>query len=149
MFICLAVLGLSCRMWNISSLCSLFSLYSWLCSGSCIHHSPTTCFLTTFYIFRCLWEYSLEKAMVIDSNILTKIIPWTEESGGLQWSQRVRHDVMQRSLVGCSPWGRKESDTTEQLIWSDLIWITLFYWNIPSILFFFLFSFTLLFIFNA
>ena len=32
--------------------------------------------------------------MVIYSNILTKIIPWTEESGGLQWSQRVRHDVM-------------------------------------------------------
>ena len=27
----------------------------------------------------------------------------------------------QRSLVGCSPWGHEESDTTERLIWSDLI----------------------------
>ena len=39
--------------------------------------------------------------------------------------------------VCCNPWGRKESDTTEWLIWSDLIWyknrrmtdFTLFTWN--------------------
>ena len=31
--------------------------------------------------------------------------------------------VMDReSLACCDSWGRKESDTTEQLIWSDLIW---------------------------
>ena len=72
-------------------------------------------------------------------------IPWTEEPGGLQsmWPQIVGHDWAtshslftfmhwrrkwqltpvflpgkshgQRSLVGCSPWGRKESDTTEWL----------------------------------
>jgi len=70
-------------------------------------------------------------------------IPWTEEPGGLQsmGSQRVRHDWAtllslftfmhwrrkwqltpvflpgksqgQGSLVGCRPWGRTESDTTE------------------------------------
>ena len=34
--------------------------------------------------------------MAIYSNILDWIIPWTEEPG-------------------CSPWGHKESDTTEQL----------------------------------
>ena len=28
----------------------------------------------------------------------------------------------QGGLVCCSSWGRKESDTIEQLIWSDLIW---------------------------
>ena len=28
----------------------------------------------------------------------------------------------QEGLVCCNSWGRKESDTTEQLIWSDLIW---------------------------
>ena len=28
----------------------------------------------------------------------------------------------QGGLVCCNSWGRKESDTTEQLIWSDLIW---------------------------
>ena len=29
----------------------------------------------------------------------------------------------QGGLVCCNSWGRKESDTTEWLIWSDLIWI--------------------------
>ena len=28
----------------------------------------------------------------------------------------------QGGLACCSPWGRKELDTTERLIWSDLIW---------------------------
>ena len=48
--------------------------------------------------------------------------PWTEEPGGLQSmeSQRVEHNMPgkshgQRSLVGCSPWGREESGTTERL----------------------------------
>ena len=30
----------------------------------------------------------------------------------------------QRSLVGCSPWGHKESDTTEQLHFHFLVWCT-------------------------
>jgi len=42
-------------------------------------------------------EYSLEKKVAIYSSILA----W--EIHG------------QRSLVGCSPWGHKESDMTEQL----------------------------------
>ena len=72
-------------------------------------------------------------------------IPWTEEPGRLQymWSLRVVHEWVTslsfftfmhwrrqwhptpvllpgkshgwRSLVGCSPWSREESDTTEQL----------------------------------
>ena len=44
------------------------------------------------------WEDSLEKGMAIHSSILAG------EFHG------------QRSLVGYSPWGRKESDMTEQLI---------------------------------
>ena len=31
--------------------------------------------------------------------------------------------VVQGGLACCDSWGCKESDTTEQLIWSDLIWI--------------------------
>ena len=31
----------------------------------------------------------------------------------------------QGGLACCSPWGRKESDTTERLIWSDLSWLVL------------------------
>ena len=83
--------------------------------------------------------------MAPDSNTLAWQIPWTEEPGKLQsmGSLSVGHDWAtshslflfmhwrrkwqatpiflpgkshgQRSLVGCSPWGRKESDTTEWL----------------------------------
>ena len=42
------------------------------------------------------WEDPLEKGMATPSSILASRIPWTE------------------SLVGYSPWGNKESDTTEQ-----------------------------------
>ena len=44
--------------------------------------------------------------MVPHSSTLAWKIPWTEEPGRLQ---------SRRSLVGCSLWGCKESDTTEQL----------------------------------
>ena len=40
-------------------------------------------------------EYALENGMAIHSSILAWRIPWTE------------------GLVGCSPWGHKESDMTE------------------------------------
>ena len=43
---------------------------------------------------------SLEKEMTTHSSILAEIIPRTEE---------------QKNLAGYSPWGHKESDTTEQL----------------------------------
>ena len=43
------------------------------------------------------WEDPLEKETATHSSILACKIPWMEE------------------LVGYSPWGRKESDTTEQL----------------------------------
>ena len=87
----------------------------------------------------------LEKEMTTHSSILAWRIPWTEEPSGLQsmGSQRVGHDSVTntfifigpwavaqsfkgpvllhgkshgwRSLVGCSPWGREESDMTEGL----------------------------------
>ena len=44
------------------------------------------------------WEDPLEKGTATHSSILAWRIPWTEESGGVY-----------------SPWGRKKSDTTEQL----------------------------------
>ena len=42
-------------------------------------------------------QYALEKEMATHSSTLAWRIPWRE------------------CLVGCSPWGHKESDTTEQL----------------------------------
>ena len=84
-----------------------------------------------------------QKAMAPHSSTLAWKIPWTEEPGRLQsmGSRRVRHDWAtwlslftfmhwrrkwqptpvflpgesqgQGSLVGCHPWGRTESDTTD------------------------------------
>ena len=55
------------------------------------------CVYIYIYMSSLGWEDPLEKEMATYSSILASKIPWTEESGGL------------------SPWGRKESDTTEQL----------------------------------
>ena len=82
--------------------------------------------------------------MAPHSSTLAWKIPWTEEPGGLQsmgsqsqtllsdfpllftfmhWRRKWQPTPVLlpgeshggRSLVGCSPWGRKESDTTERL----------------------------------
>ena len=44
----------------------------------------------------------------------------------------------QGGLVCCDSWGRKESDTTEQLNWTELNWflsfiVSIFAWNIPLV----------------
>ena len=76
------------------------------------------------------WEDALEEGMRTHPSILAWRIPRTEEPGGLQSMglQRVRHDwsslarmqapgdgEAQGSLVCCSWWGHKGSDTTERL----------------------------------
>ena len=91
------------------------------------------------------FAFLTEKVMAPYSSTLAWKIPWTEELGRLQsmGSRRVRHDWVTslslftlmhwrrqwqrtpvllpgeshrwRSLVGCSPWGGKESDRTERL----------------------------------
>ena len=55
------------------------------------------------------WEDPLEKEMAIHFSILAWRIPW------------------RRSLVGYSPWGHKELDTTEQLHFHKLtlVWLSL------------------------
>ena len=55
-------------------------------------------------------EDPLEKEMATHSSILAWKIPWTEG---------------QRSLVGYSPWGRKELDMTEQLHFTSLLILVL------------------------
>ena len=104
--------------------------------------------------------YFGEKAMAPHSRTVARKIPWMEEPGRLQsmGSLRVRHDWVtslslstimhwrrkwqptpvflpgeshgRRSLVGCSPWGRTESDTTEATwrqhihCWWDYQWLS-------------------------
>ena len=64
-----------------------------------------------------VWEDPLEKEMAIHSSTLAWKIPQTEEPGRLQsmGSQMPGKSHGQRSLVGYSPWGRKQSDTSERL----------------------------------
>ena len=99
-------------------------------------------FSLSLYIYIALY---MEKAMAPHSSTLAWKIPWAEEPGRLQSmrSLRVWHDWAtslslftfmhwrrkwqpapvflpgeshgRRSLVGCSPWGWEESDTTEGL----------------------------------
>ena len=100
-----------------------------------------TCFLSIhiYNTYKWIWE----KAMAPHSSTAAWKIPWMEEPGRLQSMGllRVGHDWATslwlstfmhwrrkwqptpaflpgkshgwRSLVGCSPWGRTESDTTE------------------------------------
>ena len=100
-------------------------------------------FLLTW--FALPYNHLVEKAMATHSSTLAWKIPWTEEPGRLQsmGSLGVGHDWATslslftsmhwkrkwqaipvflpgeshgwRSLVGCSLWGHKESDTTERL----------------------------------
>ena len=46
---------------------------------------------------------------------------WTEEPTESVGWQRVGHTHGRRSLVGYSPWGREESDTTERLHFDFLL----------------------------
>ena len=40
---------------------------------------------------------------------------WHHQLNGREFEQTLGVGKRQGSLAGCSPWGRKESDTTEQL----------------------------------
>ena len=75
------------------------------------------------------WEDPLEEGMATHSSILAWRTPWKEnEMAGwhhwldgheFDWTQGVGDG--QGGLACCDSWGRKESDRTERLIWSDLI----------------------------
>ena len=45
---------------------------------------------------------------------------WHHWLNGLEFEQASRNGRVQGGLACCSPWGRKESDTTEQLNWTEL-----------------------------
>ena len=69
------------------------------------------------------------------------MVGWHHRHDGHEFEQAPGVGDGQRSLACCSPWGCKESDTTERLNWTDwgvcmymythtCIWITLLYtWN--------------------
>ena len=49
-----------------------------------------------------------------------EMVVWHHQFDGHEFEQAPRVGDRQGSLVCCSPWGRKESDTTEWLNWTEL-----------------------------
>ena len=49
------------------------------------------------------WEDPLEEEMATHSNILARIIPWTEESGGLQSMESQELDVTEHACTSRTP----------------------------------------------
>ena len=63
-----------------------------------------------------------EKAMTED-----EMVGWHHWLNGHEFEQVLEVGEEQGSLVCCSPWGPKESDMTEQLNWTELIYNSLAY----------------------
>ena len=59
-----------------------------------------------------------EKGMTED-----EMVGWHHRLNGCEFEQASGVGEGQGSLACCSPWGRKESDTTEWLNWTELNWI--------------------------
>ena len=70
--------------------------------------------VTHFYIYKInkIWRSKFEL-----HDLITRSNHEFEQSLGVGDGQG--------SLACCNSWGRKESDTTEPLIWSDLIWFSI------------------------
>ena len=51
-----------------------------------------------------------------------EMVGWYHRLDGHEFEQALGIGDGQGGLACCDAWGRKESDTTEQLIWPDLIW---------------------------
>ena len=47
------------------------------------------------------WEDALEEKMATHSSVLAQRIPWTEEPGGLQSMQSVRHNWAAKHTCAC------------------------------------------------
>jgi len=78
---------------------SIFESYKKICSakqgfpgGSALKNPPAVQVIQEMQVLFLGWEDLLEEGMATHSSILARRIPWTEESGGLQFtrSQRVR-----------------------------------------------------------
>ena len=50
-----------------------------------------------------------------------EMVGWHQQLSGHEFEQALKDAERQESLMCYSPWGRKELNTTEQLISSDLI----------------------------
>ena len=58
-------------------------------------------------------EYSLEGLMLKQGTKEAEMVGWHHQLNGHEFEQALGVGDGQGSLACCSPWGRKESDTTE------------------------------------
>ena len=56
-----------------------------------------------------------------------EMVGWHHQLSGHESEQSLGVGDGQGGLVCCSPWGLKESDTTEQLNWTELNWRELYF----------------------
>ena len=61
-----------------------------------------------------------------------EMVGWHHQLNRREFEQAPGVADGQGSLVCCSPWGRKESDTTEQLNWTETCWIGFTWTGITS-----------------
>ena len=57
-----------------------------------------------------------------------EMVGWYHRLNGHEFEQALGVVDGQGSLACCTPWGRKESDTTEWLNWTELSWTKLITW---------------------
>ena len=104
-------------------------------TGNLFHIWYYTCFNDSFLIHRCITDIfgsqSLTFAILLGQRVkhLSAMLETRVRSLGqevpLDKEMATHSSILPgkshrwRSLVGCSPWGRKESDTTERLHFSD------------------------------
>ena len=74
--------------------------------------------LLNFKLLTYMLQWIISINYYIDNNI--KCFLWLDGHES-QWTPGVGDG--QGGLGSCDSWGRKELDTTERLIWSDLIWL--------------------------
>ena len=97
---------------------------------SCFRYFISFIYLSYFLLFHYFWKDSdagrdwgqEEKGTTED-----EMAGWHHWLDGpeSEWTPGVGDGP--EGLACCDSWGRKESDTTERLIWSDLIWLLILY----------------------
>ena len=63
-----------------------------------------------------------------------EMVGWHHRLDRHEFEQAAEDGEVQGSLVCCSPWGPKDSDTTEQLNWTELNWCCSFLLEVLSLL---------------
>ena len=118
---------------------------SFKCTAKWFRYIYTHTYIPT-YAYACVYMY-----MCVCVCVCVYIYIFSPGVTKISWRRMATHSSIvpgdphgQRNLAGYSPWSRKEWDTTEQLIWSDLIyqlaWIicsgpdhSSIYWNCKTV----------------